>query len=315
MALVSGRMLVGTTIMLIILKLRSGSLSGKIGDWRTFFISGMTGNIIPFLLISYGETNVGSGLAAIFMGITPVATVLIAPLFLPDEKLTAASIASICLGAAGLVILVGPGALSGIGDHVIGQISIIGAALCYAFTTIYVRKFATRPPLEMATGSMLTGTIVIVIATLVFESPVQFSQPSTSSFVALVYLGIFPTACATLIYFYLVPRLGASRMSQVKFFCSGGWSIHRIFSARRTDEPIYRHCVDYHHHCHLFCHVKKTRSNPTLKECLCACKYGNADSDPEASVAQGEETGGARSHGRQAAGQMGLGNNIRRRER
>jgi drug/metabolite transporter (DMT)-like permease len=218
MALVSGRMLVGTAIMLIILKLRSGSLSGKIGDWRTFFISGMTGNIIPFLLISYGETNVGSGLAAIFMGITPVATVLIAPLFLPDEKLTAASIAGICLGAAGLVILVGPGALSGIGDHVIGQISIIGAALCCAFTTIYVRKYATRPPLEMATGSMLTGTIVIVIATLVFESPVQFSQPSTSSFVALVYLGIFPTACATLIYFYLVPRLGASRMSQVNFF-------------------------------------------------------------------------------------------------
>ncbi|MBL1419418.1 MAG: EamA family transporter, partial [Alphaproteobacteria bacterium] len=47
--------------------------------------------------------------------------------------------------------------------------------------------------------------------------PLLSNLPNFHSLTAAVYLGIFPTALATWIYFYLVPKLGAARMSQINF--------------------------------------------------------------------------------------------------
>ncbi len=63
------------------------------------------GSALPFALISYGELYVQSGLAALLMGIAPVATVLLAPLTHHDEKLTISSIAGIGAGVIGLIFL------------------------------------------------------------------------------------------------------------------------------------------------------------------------------------------------------------------
>ena len=217
LSLVALRMLIGTTIILIILRYKSLSLPTDMKSWVVLFVSGIMGSIVPFSLITFGEQHVESGLAALLMGIAPVVTVLLAPLVHRDERLTLPAVLGITIGMTGLIILVGPGALKGFGLHVTGQTAILGAALCYAFTTLYVRKYASLPALVMAAGSMLIGTLVICTFALIFENPLEASVPSSQSLVAVIYLGIFPTALATLIYFYLIPRLGAARMSQVNF--------------------------------------------------------------------------------------------------
>ncbi len=235
--LVAGRMVIGAVVMFAILKFRSGSLSRNWRIWFTYGVSGMMGSALPFFLISYGEMNVDSGLAAIFMGITPVATVLVAPLILSDEEWTVSSFGGVFVGIFGLALLVGPSVLSGIGDDVGAQMTIIAAALCYAFTTIYVRRYATRPALEMAAGSMIVGAVVFVLATLVFDDPVNWNTPSTNSLLAMGYLGLFSTALATLLYFYLVARLGATRMSQVNFAVPVGGALIGVLVFGETLEP------------------------------------------------------------------------------
>lgn len=218
--LVSGRMIIGLAIMFAVLKLSNMTLSRNRRDWFAYAFSGLMGNTVPFVLISYGEQHVDSALAALLMGIAPVATVLIAHIAVPGEGLTRRSAAGIVTGFVGLIMLVGSGALSGLGSHLVGQIAIVCAALCYAATTIFVKNYAVRPPLEMATGSMLVGTLCICTATVAsfaLGDRAAFSVPSFSSAAAVVYLGVFSTALATLIYFHLVPRIGATRMSQINF--------------------------------------------------------------------------------------------------
>lgn len=217
LTLVATRMLLGTIILLIILRAKSLSLPSDLNSWKILTVSGMVGSIIPFSLISYGELHVQSGLAALLMGIAPVVTILLAPMVHKDEKLTKRAIIGIIFGALGLFILFGPAALSGFGDHILGQFAILGAALCYAFTTLYVRKYANLPALTMGAGSMLIGTIIIIIAAFTFEISASTALPSMASLTAVIYLGIFPTAIATWIYFYLVPQVGAARMSQINF--------------------------------------------------------------------------------------------------
>ncbi|WP_227269897.1 DMT family transporter [Roseobacter weihaiensis] len=91
------------------------------------------------------------------------------------------------------------------------------AQLLYAASTVYIRCFVTRPPLEMATGSMIVGTVFVGVLVLISGDDIRSIEPTLPSLGTILYLGPFSTGCANLIYFHLVPRLGATRMSQVDF--------------------------------------------------------------------------------------------------
>lgn len=216
-ALVAGRMAVAALAILTIFTALGHRLSRKGGDWLSYCISGLLGSVVPFLLITYGEQSVESALAAILMGISPLATALLATWILPDERLTWPLVAGLLGALCGVALLVGPGALAGLGAEIGGQAAIFAAALCYACSTIYIRRFVTRPPLEMAAGSALVGTGVILLAALAMGADFTSLELSAGSAGAVLYLGLVSTAGANLTYFYLVPRLGANRMSQVNF--------------------------------------------------------------------------------------------------
>jgi drug/metabolite transporter (DMT)-like permease len=217
LSLVAGRMVVGACFLYLILKFKGLSLPMRLKDWGIFFIVGLLGNVIPFFLISYGEGHVDSGLAAVMMGIAPVVTVLLAHYFVDGESLTGASIGGVVLGVCGLFVLFGGNVLEGVGGHIWGQVAITLAALCYALCTVYVRKFVKLPALIMATGSVIVGAISILPFAIIDLAASSGIAVSTTSITAVVYLGVCPTAMAALIYFYLMPHLGAGRMSQINF--------------------------------------------------------------------------------------------------
>ena len=214
---VACRNLSGSIAIYIVLKMRGQSLSRKLTDWGVYAITGLLGSALPFLLITYGEQSVDSALAAILMGATPVITVVLVAWFIPQEPLSARHAIGVIGGLLGVAILVGPAALSGLGAQLGGQAAIIAATVCYAATTIFVRRFVTRPPLEMAAGSMIVGTVFLGIYAALSGGDIGAVTPTLSSLGAILYLGLLSTACANLIFFHLVPRLGATRMAQINF--------------------------------------------------------------------------------------------------
>ncbi|MGR3599072.1 MAG: DMT family transporter [Heliomarina sp.] len=215
--LVLGRLFVGSVVIYAVLKLRKMVLSTDIRDWVSYTITGLLGSALPFLLITFGEQTVDSALASILIGVAPMATLLLAAAIVPEETLTLRTTLGVLGGLCGVVILVGPTALAGIGEHLIGQLAIVGATLCYAASTVYIRRFVKRPALEMATGSMIVGTLFVTGIVILSDADIGAIEPTIGSLGAILYLGLFSTACANLIYFFLVPRLGATRMSQVNF--------------------------------------------------------------------------------------------------
>ncbi len=64
---------------------------------------------------------------------------------------------------------------------------------------------------------MIAGTSLVAIAALLFSDWGHVFNAETQSVAAVIYLGIFPTALATLIYFYLILKIGAARISQINF--------------------------------------------------------------------------------------------------
>ena len=215
--LVTGRMIIATVVLLGTFSALGHRLSRHPSDWLSYAVTGMLGSVVPFLLITYGEQTVDSALAAILMGFTPVATATLAASLLPDERLTAQIVVGLVGALCGVVLLVGPHTLTYLGEQVGGQAAVLAATICYAASTVYIRRYVKRPPLELAAGSSLVGATSLIAAASILGANIDSIEFTTTSLGAIVYLGLISTAAANLIYFYLVPRLGATRMSQVNF--------------------------------------------------------------------------------------------------
>lgn len=214
--MVAGRLLLASVILLAYAKIRGHRIPFTIAAWFTFGFVGLVGNVIPFALIAWGEIVVDSGLAAILIGTMPVATAVLAHAFTADEKLTPRRAGGVLMGFAGIVLLVGVSALGGLGAEVASQLAIFSAALCYAVTTVFVRRFARLPDPVMAAGAMMAGAVVIVPWALAVDAPWAL-DPTWESIASVVVLGVVSTGLAALIYFYLIRVVGAAVFSQVNF--------------------------------------------------------------------------------------------------
>ena len=181
-----------------------------------YFVSGVVGNSVPFVLISWGEVHISSSLTAILMGIMPISTFVLAHYFVSEEPMTRRKSAGVFFGFCGLIALVGLPALLGLGDHILGQLAVLGGALGYAIVTIFVRRQPYFTRYKMAAGANIAAALVSIPLAFLFESPVQVT-PSLASVWATLALAIFPTAIASLIYFRVVKHLGATTFSQINY--------------------------------------------------------------------------------------------------
>lgn len=66
-------------------------------------------------LITWGQAGVDSGVAGVLMAVMPLATLAMARVALGEEPFGAAAVAGFSLGFAGVVVLMGPGAVAGLG--------------------------------------------------------------------------------------------------------------------------------------------------------------------------------------------------------
>lgn len=215
--LVFGRMAIGALILAAVLLIRGGSFSLGARGWTIAAVVGFSGNVLPFLLISYAEQEVDTGLAALIMGIAPIVTLAAAPFAHSEESLGSSKILGAIAGFGGVALLVLPDVTTGHLGGLVPQIALIVAALCYSFTALFSRRFPHSDSIQMAAASVLAGTVGLAGYFLVSFEPQAFPEMLSASSLAVLYLGLGPTALAALIYFYLIPRIGAAKLSQVNY--------------------------------------------------------------------------------------------------
>jgi drug/metabolite transporter (DMT)-like permease len=183
--------------------------------WAAFFGMGLLNNLIPFSLIFWGQTQIGSGLAAILNATTPLFTVLVAHVLTTEEKLTPKRLAGVVLGIAGVAVMIGPQVLAGLGGAVLAQLAVLGAALSYGFASIFGRRFRALPPMVTATGQVSATSVMMLPIVCLVDRPWTLPVPSWSTVSALVGLALLSTALAYVFYFKLLARVGATNTALV----------------------------------------------------------------------------------------------------
>jgi drug/metabolite transporter (DMT)-like permease len=187
--------------------------------WAAFFCMGVINNVIPFSLIVWGQTQIASGLASILNATTPLFTVVVAGFLLADERVTALKFVGVAFGFAGTVLMIGTDALEGLGNDVLAQLAILGAALSYAFAGVYGRRFKAMrvEPIVTAAGQVTASSIVLAPIALLVEQPWTLPMPGAGTWLSIVSLAVLSTAVAYVLYFRILASAGATNLLLVTF--------------------------------------------------------------------------------------------------
>jgi len=187
--------------------------------WLAFAAIAIVGNVLPFSLITWGQRSIDSGLAGILMAIMPLATLALAHLFVPGERLTRWRIGGFLLGFTGVVVLIGPEALLAIGGEdspLLPMLAVLCGALCYGASSIISR-------LRPASDAVTTAAAVTALAALLtLPALVGRGLPAAATLPlpavgAVLFLGLMSTATAMIVYFRLIQSAGPSFTSQLNF--------------------------------------------------------------------------------------------------
>ena len=187
--------------------------------WGAFLIMGVLNNAIPFSLIAFAQTELSSSLASIIISSTPLFALVIAGIALPDERLTLRRFFSVMVGFAGVVVMIGPSVLSGIGSDVVAQFAMLGAAFFYATSTVYARRFKEEGLTSsvLVTGQVTMSSLVLIPIAFYFERSYSIGFPSVDVVAAILGVTFLSTALAYLLYFRILAAAGATNVTLVAF--------------------------------------------------------------------------------------------------
>jgi drug/metabolite transporter (DMT)-like permease len=220
---VCGRLVVGALVLVPVAMARGG-LSGLRAMLVPIAVLGALNNALPYWLLTFAETRIDSGLAAVIQAAAPIFTVLLAIRIDPSQRVTGVRLVGVGLGFVGVALLVGLQE----GGELLGALAVVGTALCYAVSVLYAgRAIRAFSPLDVSIGQLSVGALLTLPAALL-QWPAE--APSAKVVGAVLVLGVLGTGVAYLLYFALIVRAGASRAILVTYLVPAfalvyGWLI------------------------------------------------------------------------------------------
>lgn len=186
--------------------------------WRHAFGMALFTNAIPFTLLSWAQLHVTSGYAGITMAVVPLLVLPLSHFFIPGERLSRQKTFGFAIGFAGVVVLIGPADIlaSGGGEvENIARIACIIASFCYAIGSIITRLAPQGAQMAFSSSALILATVMLVPTALIFEGIP--AAPNLASILGVLYLGLFPTALATVILVYIIKAAGPPFLSLVNY--------------------------------------------------------------------------------------------------
>jgi len=215
----AGRIGIGALALLAVVAItRPGDLAIRDPKILGFMLLlGVLNFALPFSLLAWGIQRVPSAFAGVAMGSSPIFVLLLAYLFVPDEKIGPRRIAGVILGFAGLLVLIlsGDSAGQGAGGTVAARIACVAAALCYSVGAILIRRAPPIPPMVFTAGMLTAGALALTPLALLVEGLPEITGARGTW--AILYAGLFPTGLAFLLRVVLIRSAGPIFMSLVSY--------------------------------------------------------------------------------------------------
>ncbi|MDP8904989.1 MAG: DMT family transporter [Chloroflexota bacterium] len=236
--LVTLRLLIGCLLLAAVAVVARVALPPYARTYGHLVVLGFFSVALPFFLITWAEQRVDSALAATLTSPVPLFVIPIAALMLPDERFTFNKVVGVSMGMVGVAILVGFDVAELGRTDLAPQAALLGATASYALGGVYARRFVHGfSPMIPSVFQVFFAMLMSGAAALAFEAPLTvLTGLPVEAIVAVVWLGLFGSGMAYLLFYRLLARWGPTRVSLVTYLLpiwgiALGWLV--------LDEPIH----------------------------------------------------------------------------
>ena len=185
------------------------------GQWRATVVFGICQNALYLGLYFVAMQTVEASLAAIVASTMPLLVGLAGWLFL-GERIGPLGAAGLAAGLAGVIVIMGV-RLGGGGVDPLGLGFCVVGVVALALATLSMRGASSGGNFLMVVGlQMLVGSAVLSVVALLLEDPLAVDWSWTLAG-AFTYTTLVPGLAATLVWFRLVDRIGATRAAAFHF--------------------------------------------------------------------------------------------------
>ena len=175
-------------------------------DLPAVFLAGFLAFTVYHVALNYGELVVVAGAASVLINTAPLFTALLAVLFL-GERLRLLGWVGMAVSFCGAA-LISAGEGEGFGLAPQALLILLGAlssSIYFVFQKPYLQKYGA---LAFTTYAVWAGTLLTLVFLPGLISQVAMAPIGTT--LAMVYLGVFPTAIAYATYAHALSRMPAS---------------------------------------------------------------------------------------------------------
>jgi drug/metabolite transporter (DMT)-like permease len=218
-SLVAFRLLVASTWFGAVLFITRTPIKIPRDRWWVFLLVALMNPFLPFLLISWAEVRIETGVTSILNATVPLFTLIFAPLFLPDEKPTWRTLVGTSVGFLGIAILFS-GQVKGDFLHssegLIGQLAVLVACFLYSISAVILRRYGPKTsPLVQA--ALLNGLACVFVWMQAVTTGALTLPPAQINWLAVIWLGSFGSFGAYSLGMYVMHKRGATQLALINF--------------------------------------------------------------------------------------------------
>lgn len=206
------RMSLGCAVLLALAFWRPGKRPGSADRWRLMLL-GVLGHCVYQILFINGVARTRAGTASLVVAASPAAVALVARLF-GHDKLPLRAVAGIGLSIAGVFLVLGSSASADGAGHLIGDLMILGAVVCWAFYTNWLVSLTQRvDAVQVAAWTLVGGVVPLTLIATPQLLRVEWLAISWLTWGSVFYSGVMAMVVAYLLWYRGVHRIGPTRTS------------------------------------------------------------------------------------------------------
>lgn len=181
-------------------------------QWKLLAVTGILQFSINYSLVFWSEVYISSGLAAVLQATIPIFGLILAWIYLPDERITGLKIAALAIGIIGVgIVFVEQLRINSIMAF-LGSVGIVIGAYAAAHASILTKaKGGSMHPASLVFGQMVCGILPIIIIALITEGNPLNHRYSGLTIASILYLSLFGTIISFWLYYWLLSRIESTK--------------------------------------------------------------------------------------------------------
>lgn len=216
LAFAAARFLLGVAILFVVIRVQKIPLPKTAKEWRLIAITGVLQFSVNYSMVFWAEQYITSGLAAVLQAMITVFGLVLAWIFLPNERVTKLKVFAVLIGIAGVaVIFIDQLKVQSLMAF-LGCVGVVIGSYAAAQASILVKsKGGGLHPASLVFCQMLCGLPAIIIYSLIAEgNPLSFHW-TWRAIGCVLYLTIAGTIAAFWLYYWLLGKIESTKAMMI----------------------------------------------------------------------------------------------------